>query len=69
MYRATVTLPFSKMGFCSPSLGELLLLLSKTLSAEDLQLGLRTIVIEADNNGASLDAYMALRETLLSEKD
>lgn len=66
MYRATVTLPFSKMGFSSPDLGSLFLQLKDVLSAEDLRLGLRTIVIECDSDGDS-GAYMALREKLLME--
>ena len=67
MYRATVTLPFSKMAFESSRLEDLLLLLSQVLSAEDLQLGLRTIVIEPDDDSFSPAAYMAVRDNLLRE--
>lgn len=69
MYRATVTLPFTKMGFSSSSIEGLLLELSQVLSCEDLRLGLRTIVIEPDDSGKLLTAYMALREIRLNEVD
>lgn len=65
MYRAVVTLPFSKMAFDSEDIGSLLLHLSQVLSAEDLQLGLRSIVIESDGDIPS--AYWAVRDRLLGD--
>jgi len=53
------------MAFDSEDIGSLLLHLSQVLSAEDLQLGLRSIVIESDGDIPS--AYWAVRDRLLGD--
>lgn len=65
MFHATVTLAFSTFSLSSPTVEGILSTLAGVLTAEDLQLALRSIHIYTDVNPG--EAYMALRETLLRE--
>lgn len=66
MYHATVTLAFSTFSLSSPTVGEILSTLAGVLTAEDLQLALRSIHIYSDVGPGK--AYMAFREALLREE-